>query len=281
MGQLMRGISVVMPAYNCQKTIRTALKSVLRSLSDIDELVLVNDGSTDDTLRIASELQDRRLKVVSNPKNLGIAVSLNKGISSARHDLICRADADDSVPIWRFPMQRRLFEACGVDFLFGSQILLWKGIPLFPIHTFTNRGKYRDICNALSIACLLPHPTMMARKEAILNLRGYRPVVAEDYELWLRASLDGYKIFRHWFPQNLYRLSRDSVSKKDASNQGHLSHLSNLRLALFGRSTGFSNTEILPKMRAFRRKIMFSDPLLFLETGLLTDPLNSITTKDI
>lgn len=276
----MLGISVVMPAYNCQKTIRTALSSTLRALSPEDELVLVEDGSTDLTHKIASEFSDSRLRIIRNSENLGIAASLNKGISYSRNQLICRADADDVVPIWRFAIQKRVFATNRVDFLFGSQLLIWKSLLIFPIHTFTNRGRDKDISKILSIACILPHPTMMAKKGAIIDLGGYNQVIAEDYELWLRALSKGYKILRHWFPQNYYRLRHDSLSNKDALMEGYLDHLSQLRLFAFRGSSNLANPKTISEMRRFRRRLLLRDPLLFLETGILSDPLKTIDKND-
>jgi glycosyltransferase involved in cell wall biosynthesis len=77
-------ITVVMPAYNAANTIQKAVHSVLRGLSHSDELLVIDDGSTDSTLQILIKIKDERLTVLRNFKNLGVAESINRGLLSAK-----------------------------------------------------------------------------------------------------------------------------------------------------------------------------------------------------
>jgi glycosyltransferase involved in cell wall biosynthesis len=89
-------ISVIIPAYNCAITIKETIESVLnQSFSDL-ELIVINDGSTDSTLNIVSEMKDSRIKIFSYP-NAGGNVSRNRGINHAIGEFISFLDADD---IW-------------------------------------------------------------------------------------------------------------------------------------------------------------------------------------
>ena len=269
-------ISLVMPAYNCQKTVGRAIKHALRALSKTDELVIVDDGSTDNTNELIRRHSDPRITLLVNSTNLGIAKSLNRGIALARHDYICRADADDVTPLWRFFLQKRIFDFGEDDFLFGSQIILWKGAAILPLHTFVSRTNKEKLSKAMGLACILPHPTLMARKEAILAMGGYEDGVAEDYGLWLRGILAGYNFRKHWFPQNIYVISSGSVSRNDALSPNHLGHLKELRLRVFSDSNGKSEAAIKIDMTKFRKKIALRDPFLFLETGICKSPLRTL-----
>lgn len=88
-------ISVVVPAYNRATTIVRALESVLRqSWTDL-EIVVVDDGSTDETLTAAARIADPRIRLIKNPSNLGAAQARNVGVSEARGAWIAFQDSDD------------------------------------------------------------------------------------------------------------------------------------------------------------------------------------------
>ncbi|MGB3639029.1 MAG: glycosyltransferase family A protein, partial [Rivularia sp. (in: cyanobacteria)] len=87
-------ISVVVPAYNSQNTICETITSVLQqSFSDF-ELIVINDGSTDRTLELLSDIKDARLKVYSYP-NAGLPAARNRGIIRATGEFLSFIDADD------------------------------------------------------------------------------------------------------------------------------------------------------------------------------------------
>ena len=89
------------------------------------ELVIVNDGSTDDSHRIINSYNDNRIRVINNEKNLGLSKSLNRGLKLCKGDLIARMDADDISMDNRLEKHYRyLKENKGVDVLGGKQYLL-------------------------------------------------------------------------------------------------------------------------------------------------------------
>ena len=90
-------VSVLMPVHNGARYLRPAIASVLQQTFTDFELVAVDDASTDDTPTILMEVaaDDQRIRVVSNPENLGLTSSLNIGLRSARGSIIARMDSDD------------------------------------------------------------------------------------------------------------------------------------------------------------------------------------------
>lgn len=87
-------ISIILPVYNGEKTIRNAIASILRqSLADF-ELIIVDDGSSDGSRRVISSFKDERI-VVINQDNVGLQKTLNRGLNLARGEYIARIDADD------------------------------------------------------------------------------------------------------------------------------------------------------------------------------------------
>ncbi|MBT9315559.1 glycosyltransferase family 2 protein [Leptothoe spongobia] len=89
-------ISVIIPAYNSEKTIQESIDSVLTQTFSDFELIIVNDGSTDKTLELVEGIKDPRLRILSF-ENAGAAATRNRGIAKAKGDFIAFLDADD---IW-------------------------------------------------------------------------------------------------------------------------------------------------------------------------------------
>ncbi len=93
-------VTVLLPVYNGARFLRQAIDSVLSQTWKDFELLVVNDGSTDGTAAILESYSDPRIRILSNVQNIGLTLSLNKGLQSARGEYIARIDADDiALPI--------------------------------------------------------------------------------------------------------------------------------------------------------------------------------------
>ena len=100
-------ISVIMPVFNEEKYLERAILSVLYQTFSDFEFIIINDGSQDDTLKIAQEFQkkDKRIKIINHAQNKGLVNSLNDGISIAKGEYIARMDGDDICVFNRFEKQ--------------------------------------------------------------------------------------------------------------------------------------------------------------------------------
>ena len=88
-------VSVVMSVYNGERYLREAVESILNQTFIDFEFVIIDDGSTDDTLGILERYTDPRIRLVKNGRNIGLTESLNRGIRLARGKYVARQDADD------------------------------------------------------------------------------------------------------------------------------------------------------------------------------------------
>jgi len=88
-------ISIIIPAYNRAATIRGAIESVLRQTYTDFELLIVDDGSTDDTMARVTEISDPRIRLLANPENMGASAARNTGIKNARGKWVAFQDSDD------------------------------------------------------------------------------------------------------------------------------------------------------------------------------------------
>lgn len=186
-------ISVVMPAYNGGVWLNQAIESITnQSFADF-ELIVVDDGSTDQTAQVIEEAAhvDDRIRSV-HQVHLGISSALNRGAALARSPIIARMDADDIAEPNRLVMQLAFLDAHPRVVAVGS----WA-------HTIDGRGQRignrRPATEPSKLHDILPrqnpfvHSSMMMRADVFRSLGGYRPVVdgAEDYDLWLRMSERG------------------------------------------------------------------------------------------
>ena len=101
------GISVVIPTYNRAELLLRSIKSIQNQTYMNWELIVVDDGSTDGTEQIISNLDDSRIRYMRNEENIGAAASRNRGVSLAKNDYIAFQDSDD---VWRCDKLQRQME---------------------------------------------------------------------------------------------------------------------------------------------------------------------------
>ena len=112
-------VSVVIPAYNEEKFIRKALKSVTNQLVDADEIIVINNNSSDKTVEITRSFSVR----IIDEKKQGMISARNTGFDNAKYDIIARIDADVQVPPDWIQRIKRNFEKKKIDALTGPLLL--------------------------------------------------------------------------------------------------------------------------------------------------------------
>lgn len=97
----MAKVTVLMPTYNVAPYVKEAVESVLQQTYSDFELLVIDDCSTDATLDVVSGINDPRIRIVKNERNLGLADNLNRGLSLIRTEYVARMDGDDiALPFW-------------------------------------------------------------------------------------------------------------------------------------------------------------------------------------
>lgn len=178
-------VSVVIPAYNAESTIRTAIQSVLNQSHTNFELIAINDGSQDSTLEILQSINDPRLIIINQRENKGLVESLNAGISLSQGKYIARMDADDISALDRLEEQVKFLENNPEIGVLGTAFE-----SIDPGGQMTT-VRYKSNHNAIAFRHLyqihLCHPTVIIRKSVLEsnNLRYNQAFVhAEDYDLF-------------------------------------------------------------------------------------------------
>ena len=180
-------VSVLMPAYNSEKYIATAIESILNQTFSDFEFIIINDGSTDNTAKIVRQYarRDPRIKFIDNKKNRGLIAVLNMGLDLCTGEYIARMDSDDVSRPQRFKLQVEYMDAhpeCGVVSAwiqkFGPTV---HGTEIFK---YTPKLKLLDL---LIYGPQMAHPAAMIRASVLRdNNIYYDPAYphAEDYALW-------------------------------------------------------------------------------------------------
>ena len=177
-------ISIIMPVYNGEKYLKEAIESILNQTFKNFELIIINDGSSDQSKNIIENFLDKRIKNLENKKNKGLIYSLNYGISKAKGKYIARMDADDISHLNRLEIQFNYLEKNKEIFFLGSQVE--------KVYSKTEKTKlsrlrttYSDIKTDLLFANPFIHPTLMFRRE-IFSENCYEEGLngAEDFGLW-------------------------------------------------------------------------------------------------
>lgn len=185
-------VTIGIPFYNAEKYLADAIKSVLGQSYPLWELILVDDGSKDNSLKIAQKYaaKDNRIRVISDGTNKRLPYRLNQIILEARGEYIARMDADDVIAINRIEKQINFLVNNNQFDLVSTGILSVKN----DLTLVGYRGSKSDRKNSLSDAILgttgIIHASVVARKSWFLrNLYNDGNRLAEDYELWLKAYL--------------------------------------------------------------------------------------------
>ena len=182
-----------MPAYNAEKYIGEAIDSVLKQSYSNFELLIVNDGSTDNTSKVISSFHDSRIRVINKEVNKGIASALNTGLLTAKAEYIARFDADDICFPTRLELQFNFLETHPDYVLTGgdAEYISESGEHLFHFKCIGHTNDH--ILKKMSNYCPFIHSSVMFRKDPVLRAGGYSLYAHnfEDYFLWIRLHKYG------------------------------------------------------------------------------------------
>jgi glycosyltransferase involved in cell wall biosynthesis len=190
-------VSVVVPCYNSLRWLPETLGSIRAQTHPSFEVVLVDDGGSDDLAGWAARLGDPNVRVVRQP-NAGVSAARNRGVAEARGELVVFIDSDD---LWEPVTLERLVGRFDDDPSVGL-VYAWydvidgDGEPTGRRSTYDWEG---DIWERLVTANAIPMSAALGPKAVFTELGGFRvnrdrfPIDVEDWELWLRLA-DGHQV---------------------------------------------------------------------------------------
>ncbi|MBQ6020972.1 MAG: glycosyltransferase [Clostridia bacterium] len=211
----MPSVSILMGIYHCEKTLSAAVRSILAQTFGDWELILCDDGSTDDTYAAAKALSetDGRIVLLRNETNLGLPKTLNRCAAAAKGEYFARMDGDDVCDPTRLQKEFDVISR-------GEFAIVSCGMLFFDDGGVYGRKIHKEYPEKADFAASSPfcHAGAMFTREAFEAVGGYSEqpdrLRIEDYDLWYRMYRAGYKGYN--LPEPLYSIrdDRTAVSRK-------------------------------------------------------------------
>lgn len=208
-------VSIIMGIYNCADTLHEAIQSILEQTFSSWELIMCDDGSSDDTYTVAQIYQNMypdKIKLLRNNSNMGLNHTLNRCLELVKGEYIARQDGDDMSLPHRFEVQLKAFEQYPEVAIVSSSMAL-----------FDNSGEWgniirkpfpqkKDLVNGTPFA----HAPCLVRADALRAVGGYSEhkclIRVEDYHLWYKMYNAGYRGMN--LEEVLYRCRDDQAAQK-------------------------------------------------------------------
>lgn len=242
-------ISVLLPVFNADEYLKEAVESILSQSFSNFELLIIDDGSTDNSMDIASAFEDKRIRLFRR-KHQGLIGTLNFGLEKAEGDWIARMDADDIALPDRLKLQQK-YVSCNKDVVAvggAAHLIGAKGIKTGRTVTPPNNHKAllrNSIYPGRSPSLI--HPTVMMKTEIVRQIGGYRKEfpVSEDTDVWLRLSRVG-RLHSISEPVLLLRKHNENVSHQKPQTQMK-SHIAATVCHLVWQETGIDLVNEMPE----------------------------------
>lgn len=217
MGEELKKVSIIMGIYNCAETLDEAINSIENQTYKNWELIMCDDGSSDQTYSIAKKYKEKykeKIILLRNDINKGLNYTLNKCLKNANGDYIARMDGDDISVKERFEKQVKfLNENIDIDIVSSDMIYF---------DSEGEWGKSNIVENPINDTFIqgtpFCHAPCMVRREAYMSVNGYteeeKLLRVEDYHLWTKMYAKGYKGINIKEPLYKMRDDRNAYSRR-------------------------------------------------------------------
>lgn len=204
-------VSIIMAAYNAEKTIEQAINSVLSQTYTNFELLVVNDCSKDRTVELVKSIAatDQRVRLISNVKNSGVSYTRKHGLEEANGSWIAILDSDDAWAPDKLEKQIELQKKMNADLLFtGSAFMDSDGQPIDWYLQAPTEVTYRQLLKQN----VLSNSSALVRKELYAKYYAVGDGMHEDFAIWLSILKEGRKAYGVDEPLLIYRIAKSSKS---------------------------------------------------------------------
>jgi glycosyltransferase involved in cell wall biosynthesis len=236
-------VSVVMAVHNGADWILKSVESILQQTYEHLELIVIDDGSVDDSAAIVNAIEDKRIRLFKNEKQSGLVYSLNFGISQARGQYIARMDADDISLPERISSQMAILQNDKRIVAVGGWITLVdendEVIEQWEYPESTKMIMWNQFFNSG-----FAHPSTLFLASAFKKAGGYLTdhKYAEDFDLWSRLGEVG-ELYNIQKPLLLYRVHTSSISHSYDDKQTLARHkISTLHIKHYMKDQTFTDS---------------------------------------
>ncbi len=204
-------VSIIMAAYNAERTIEQAINSVLSQTYPDFELLVIDDCSTDSTVQIVQQLaaKDNRIRLTSNEKNSGVSYTRKHGLDEAKGAWIAILDSDDAWTEDKLEKQILLQGKTQAELLFtGSAFMDADGNKIDWYLHAPSEVTYRQLLKQN----VLSNSSALVRKELYAKHYAVGDDMHEDFAIWLSILKEGKKAYGVDAPLLIYRIAKSSKS---------------------------------------------------------------------
>lgn len=208
-------VSIIMGVYNCEKYLKESIDSIINQTFNNWELIMCDDGSTDNTYVIGKKYADsnpQKIKILKNETNKGLNYTLNRCLKEAKGKYIARQDGDDISDKNRLKIEFDFLENNKEYVLVSSNMIYFDENGEYGMSNMKEKPDKYDFVKG-SPFC---HAPCMIRKNIIQKVNGYtvdkKLLRVEDYHLWFKVYEKGYKGYNIQEP--LYKMRNDIEATK-------------------------------------------------------------------
>jgi len=233
-------VSVIMPVYNCAAYVEEAIRSVMGQTCENWELLVIDDGSKDETFAVAQRLaqEDARVTALKNPENMGVARTRNRGLAEARGEYIAFLDGDDRWHPEKLQEQIRRMQETGAALSYTSYAIVdAAGNPSKAAYIVPAQVTFNGLLRENVIGC----STVMLSRAVAETYRFATDFYHEDYCLWLDILRDGHAAAGCIAPLTDWRLIQNSRSfnKKNSARNRWRIYRGYLKLSVIRSACAF------------------------------------------
>lgn len=198
-----------MAAYNSENTIKEAIDSVLCQTYKNYELIIVDDGSNDNTIKIVNSYDDKRIVLIKNDSNLGVSLSRKKALDNSKGKYIAILDSDDKWTSDKLEKQVNLLKETNCPLIYtGSAFIDENDNKIDYVLEVPTSVTYKELLRQN----ILSNSSALVRKDLYLKHYSSGDNMHEDFATWLNILKEIYKAVGINEPLLIYRVSSNSKS---------------------------------------------------------------------
>ncbi len=230
-------VTVLIPVFNAESYVAESIASIQCQSYDNLEILVIDDGSTDNSSQIVSKIKDKRIRLVRASKNQGLIATLNMGIELAKGTFIARLDADDFSNPKRIELQLKAFKESEVGLVCSNMSTI------VGCENQSSQGwgfSCESLYYNLNLRQCIGHSSVMFKKALVERVGKYdrSAELVEDYDLWSRL-IRVSKIKYLQEDLTTYRVLEESISHSNEIEQSkNAKNISLKRLSEIGISSG-------------------------------------------
>ena len=268
-------VSVILPTHNRATLLPRAIRSVLEQTHINLELIVVDDGSSDNSADVVREVMDKRVQLVALDTSVGAAAARNAGLEKAQAEWIAFQDDDDEWSSEKLAVQLDALQEHGDAAACVCSYELHKRGRAYRIEHRARCDDGRAVQSALLGGESYATPTLLVRRAALDAIGGFDPLLPrrQDFDLCLRLAGEGSFVF---LPDVLmtFHHGEDSISARPELFVQGLEHIADKHEALFRANPGARSTQYFRAGKNLIDEGHLTAALPLLQRSLAANPMN-------